>query len=349
MNISKIQREIWRVLLQAVSFYPFLFTERFCGRVKLKWNMLQYKEGKNLPRQEAFSEVPGVAALDLSLTSGFGEAVHPNVIYIPGGFRGKWRYLMTITPFPKGIVYFENPEFLVSHDGINWMIPTGGKSPLVNPPTDWIGYNSDPVLCHTDDILYLLYREVRDQANKVVTSIFIRSTKDGIAWNPPINVCTKKTDRDNAACLMSPSIQLINGMYHIWYVEKYKNQLIIRHTKCSDLSACRYEGEIVELAEMPDNLAVWHIEVVPDNNRLIMALCARNKNDITVHSILFAESYDYGLKWRIFGEQIDPVTANGEKSLYKASLVQDENGWKLYYSCLDMGGHWFPVVRNIHL
>ena len=77
-----------------------------------------------------------------------------------------------------------------------------------------------------------------------------------------------------------------------------------------------------------------------------MALCARNGDGR--HSILFAESRDLGINWRIIeGKRLDPIRESGEDSLYKAALIKDEEHscWKLYYSYKDLEGHWYTVAE----
>ena len=146
MRESKLVRESLRILLQATSKCPCLFTDKFCRRVKRKWNLIQFEELQKIPHVSPVNRHDVVHA-DLTCTSGDGETVHPSVLYFPNGWGiGNWKYLMAVTPFPNGIVYFENPEFVVSNDGISWSLPSqNAPSPVVPPPSEWTGYNSDPI------------------------------------------------------------------------------------------------------------------------------------------------------------------------------------------------------------
>lgn len=48
------------------------------------WNSLQYEEGLAVAVPPRSCRC-GATLLDLSMTSGFGETVHPDVIYVPEG------------------------------------------------------------------------------------------------------------------------------------------------------------------------------------------------------------------------------------------------------------------------
>lgn len=346
MESSKIKRELTRLCLQVTTNFPYIFPASARGGVRKLWNRLQYEEGRIVAVQPRYCR-GGAELLDLSMTSGFGETVHPDVIYVPYGFgAGKWKYLMAVTPFPKAIVYFENPEFLVSNDGISWRLPPCGKSPLVPPPSDWVGYNSDPALFYEDGTVFLIYREVREEKGCLLISVKIMETCDGVAWSAPKALASLTNPADRAGALMSPAILKLHGKYYVWYVDEESGVYYIKRAECAGLSLIA-DGVKVELDGMPDGLTPWHIDVEEDNERLLMALCAKNRRG--KHSIIFAESRDLGMCWRIIeGKRLDPVRESGEDSLYKAALAKDEHhGWKLYYSFKDIEGHWYTVVEGL--
>lgn len=348
MEASKIKRELTRLCLQITTNFPHFFPASVRCGVKKRWNMLQYEEGQAVSARPRHCR-DGAALLDLSMTSGLGETVHPDVIYMPEGFgAGKWKYLMAVTPFPKAIVYFENPEFLVSGDGFSWLLPQGGKSPVVAPPSDWTGYNSDPALFYEDGTVFLIYREVREEKGCLMISVKVIETRDGVAWSTPKVLVSLKNPADMAGVLMSPSILKLRGKYYVWYVDEESGVYDIKRAECPELSSIA-DGIKVELNGMPDGLTPWHIDIEEDGERLLMALCA--KDDCGKHSIIFAESRDLGMCWRIIeGKRIDPIQEYGEDSLYKAALARDDgHGWKLYYSFKDIEGHWYTVAERLKI
>lgn len=353
MRESKLVRESLRILLQATSKCPCLFTDKFCRRVKRKWNLIQFEELQKIPHVSPVNRHDVVHA-DLTCTSGDGETVHPSVLYFPNGWGiGNWKYLMAVTPFPNGIVYFENPEFVVSNDGISWSLPSqNAPSPVVPPPSEWTGYNSDPNLCYDaeTETLFLFYREVRENRNSLTVTIFVKSTVDGILWSRPIPVKVVKTPSTIGTVLLSPSVLKLDDTAYIWYVEKTDGRYCMKRSECRSLSAIE-PSVVCKVVGIPEGLSLWHIEVKEDvDGRLVMSACVTD--ELTkIRSIIFAESCDNGLTWRVLPTKLDPEPNCRERSLYKASLIKEGGGcrWRLYYSYHDVDGHWFTAVRNVSL
>lgn len=352
MQNSKIFRELLRLILQITTKCPFMFTKTFTSRVKTAWNMLQYKEGLAV-NPVRHKDTRDFKYADLSYTSGRGETVHPSVLYFPRGFgTGKWKYLMTVTPFPMGITYFENPEFIVSDDGISWKLPDiRAHSPLVPPPSDWIGYNSDPVLFYDDGTqkLSMFYREVREEKDKLIISIYMISTEDGVEWSRPSVVYAQSTPKSMGGVLLSPAVLIIDGTNYVWYVEKNNERYILKRAQSPNFATLEKSVTCV-ISGMPDGFSLWHIDVKDGGYRLIMAACITD-DTTKVRSIVFAESFDCGASWHIFSDRLEPCHKYGQKSLYKASIIKEDNSdsWKLYYSYNDFNGHWFTVVRQVKL
>ena len=97
-------------------------------------------------------------------SDGSGEACHPSVADIPGGFGG-YRYWMANTPYPKNACKLENPELFASHDGLFWEVPSGVRNPLVPAPAgDNRHYHSDPCLLHDRHQLLLYFRSSDEES-----------------------------------------------------------------------------------------------------------------------------------------------------------------------------------------
>src|SRR5208337_5394840 len=83
--------------------------------------------------------------LNLATSEGSGQACHPDVVHIPGGFGAQnWTYWMACTPYPYAEYRYENPEIFASYDGLHWTIPNGLQNPLVQKPAGTMDHNSDP-------------------------------------------------------------------------------------------------------------------------------------------------------------------------------------------------------------
>ncbi len=349
MDASKFKRETTRLWMHITRALPLIFSSSVRGNAKRRWNRLQFVEGNSvaLAAPAKFCR-EGATLLDLSMTSGFGEAVHPSIIRVPDGFgAGGWNYCMSVTPFPKSIVVFENPEFLVSPDGLTWSLPPGGASPVVPAPSDWTGYNSDGALFFENGEIFMYYREVREGVKSLTVSLFVISTRDGVNWTQPVRLISEKTPTNRGGLLMSPSVLKLGGKYFMWYVDERTGGYKIYRSTLPDPQIF-VDGAEAEVAGLPENVSPWHVDVTRDGDRLLMALC------VTVapgcQSVLVAESFDGGLGWRILdGKGASPEKKWGETSLYKAALVKSDEGWKLYYSYQDIDGHWFTVVEGIEI
>lgn len=353
----KLKREALRLLKNAVRDYPGMFARNFREKTMESWNDWQRREEAG-QKHYRHCELPqlkdGLTLLDLDFLSGFGETVHPDVLYAPNGwFRAGWRYLMALTPLPHGAEYFENPEFIVSADGLDWHLPEGGRSPVVPAPGKWLGFNSDPSLMLVGDKLYLYYRDIREYAkNDVEVRVLLTTTSDGVNWTEPVSVISQHHDRKYPALLMSMSILDINGSYYMWYVSADHGEFRIFRRQSRDLYGWT-EPSITVISGLEANEYPWHLDVVKDNNdELLMVLCTSNSEHFRRKSLCFARSRDKGLSWNVGGPLLRPGWHGfGEASLYRAALVKNGAGgmWRLYYSGQDMDKHWRTVATDIEL
>ncbi|WP_455599991.1 hypothetical protein [Cloacibacillus sp.] len=354
----KIKREIIRLWMQMAVKYPNLIPAIFSKYIKMMWNDNQRRCAEKEYRTVNFDVKADdlkkdTQILDLSCTSGFGETVHPDVLFIPGGFgEFGWKYVMTLTPLPRGIEYFENPEFLVSHDGISWEIPCGGKSPLVDAPFDWVGYNSDPTLFYEDGIVHMIYRRTEYKGNGADVRLLVMHSSDGVCWSVPLVIMEEHYHRKDLAVLMSPTVVKLAGEYLMWYVQGSGGSFSVVRAQSKDLYQW-YGFMSSMLRGMPEGTEPWHLDVIKKGKEeLLMALCYQHVGNYKSNrGILFASSNDGGILWNISGKHLEPGESNFcKKSLYKASAVFAENGGLLlYYSGQDNLDHWLTVRREITL
>lgn len=294
-----------------------------------------------------------VCVLDLSFTSGYGQTVHPDVIYsLQGIIEPNVYYLMTLTGFPDSNDYFENPEFLVSKDGINWRLPQGGASPLIAPPSNWIGYHSDPCLLYDYERkeLFLFYRTVREERDATVLLSYIK-THDGIAWDSPVFFLEKKRQKNNASVLMSPTIHKIEGKYVMWFVdEDATGVLAIMRADSTDLKD--WHPPIPIDLKLDDGEDPWHIHVCVRVSKqgLVMSICCHNRSNPSSKKLRFATSDENGIEWTLCEEQIKPGDDGfGEVSLYRAAMVDFGGKQRLYYSGKGNDQRWFTVMKEIKI
>ena len=348
MSCYKFKREIFRLYMNILLCCP---VGKQCKTTVIKhWKKI-FCMTEAFDPSHPFHEIPKSVVskvLDLSCTSGFGQTVHPDVLYVGGWGSGGWKYVMTVTGFPYANDYYENPEFLVSNDGLEWSVPYGGKSPLVKYP-DYAGYcyNSDPALFYDDGQIHLFYREVLTAKTIVAVSIYHMCSKDGLTWEKPHKILSCES-KNGPAVLLSPSIMKIGASYFMWYVEKYGTKCTVCRIESKDLSS--WSSPVCTIIHDVKNPYPWHIDVVMDNDRLIMAFCSDSLPDGR-RSIFFAESRDYGSTWNVIGKVFMPEQYGfGGAELYKPSLCRDENdGWRLYYSANTKDGAWFTAMTFVTL
>ncbi len=103
--------------------------------------------------------------LSIPTYEGSGQTVHPSIIDFQNEYAkaqwGGYRFWMAITPYPQSNDAFENPSIFASHDGKNWVVPSGIENPLVSAPGGWEhGFHNDPDLIYNpdDDSLWLYFR-----------------------------------------------------------------------------------------------------------------------------------------------------------------------------------------------
>ncbi len=109
-------------------------------------------------------------------------AVHPDVVYFPGGFDG-YEYWMAYTPYPPESQ--ENPSVLRSHDGIHWT-DEGISNPVISQgePGGWnAGENADPDFLYVADLdKWFMVWAGQDPFGD--ERIGLAYSSDGTSWTP---------------------------------------------------------------------------------------------------------------------------------------------------------------------
>ena len=98
------------------------------------------------------SRAGATAPIELRILSVAGsyEMVEPDVVRVPGGFRG-FEYWMAVNPYPSGDDIEENASIYASHDGLAWETPAGLVNPVIPRPAGEVRHNSDPDLVYLED------------------------------------------------------------------------------------------------------------------------------------------------------------------------------------------------------
>lgn len=302
-----------------------------------------------------------LARLAIPTYEGSGQAVHPDVLHFPTGWRG-WEYWMAFTPYPHGDAEYENPSLVVSHDGIHWEVPEG----LVNPlrPTPLHGINSDPDLSWdaATDQLVLLYREVSGGYNRL-RSI---TSPDGIRWSEPRLLLEGKNHH-----LVSPTAAPRPGRdTFLWFVDageaascskritrvsSIRNSASVREALHPARPAAGWRGYRFSDLVQPGSM-IWHLDViwVPERREYWAVYPAWPGTTCRNEELFFARSRD-GISWRTYRV---PFIRRGDASwtggrLYRTSVLYlaARNAIRFYVSAAEAGPgtDWHIGMVEYHL
>jgi hypothetical protein len=277
---------------------------------------------------------------------GMGQTVHPDVLFIPGGFGPEgWPYWMAVTPYPNGNDAYENPSILVSRDGLRWTVPQGLKNPLVNRPQYSRAHNSDPEIVLVDDTLYLYFRESFKHLSTPEHRLYLMKSTDGIKWSAPVEVMVSRL---TAADLMSPAVLYDGKQFTMWFVNY--PQLKVAYSQdgvtWSIPQDCVVQG-------LDSDRFPWHLDVVRGEDRLESLFMSSTGSGGTGSRMHYAYSFDEGKTWQV-APLMRELTESFEASMqYRGTLLprsDDPYFYDLWYSARSAYGTWrvayMQVVRR---
>lgn len=269
--------------------------------------------------------------LNLATSDGSGQACHPDVAHIPGGFGARnWTYWMSCTPYPYADYTLENPEIFASFDGLNWDIPDGLQNPLVQKPRNALDHNSDPDLFFHNNELWLFYRETLRSQSPAESRIYLMRSSDGIGWSVPIEVLRETTGTQ----LLSPSLLHDGSCFRMWTVELRAGELQLMRRRSTDGISWTELPEAAQITGLENGRQPWHIDVIKEKNGLSAVMVSCTKFGGTGSRIHFAHSED-GLSWFAEGFILDQVYEFEANLQYRASLCKADDrsqDYELWYS-----------------
>jgi len=296
------------------------------------------------------AETPN-AAVPLHMLNYLGniENIHPKVLYFADGWRGH-RYWMAYTPYPLGAVDAENPCVAVSDDGYEWDAPAGVVNPLAGTPGQ--GYNSDTHLLYdaAEDRLEVWWRPV-DSSGPRIRDAFMRVVSyDGVTWSEPQTVLEYG---DPGKCRLSPAVAIVGGRYYMVYSNCY--QLLSMWGDRTAGGGIEWEEpHVLPLDTTDHHLSFWHHDfIVDDDGTVEMVICAfaprdggsSNAADLYYVTYNIATPDDISVPEMIVPRSADPAAIDS-RSIYRSSIVRDDDGYRIYYSCIDRDWHRYMSVTE---
>lgn len=250
---------------------------------------------------------------------------HPSVLC----FNEKWhgyKYWTAITPFPQLDNQYENPHIFCSDDGVHWKEPVGLHNPIEPCPRH--GYNSDPNLMYSDNILYCYWRSNGIDSGR---ALYVKKSKDGVHWFGKRLVCEwPLKDID----VIAPSVVADGNLYYCYGIctgethpGSYFNTISIRRM-ISDNPEHGFKpvrGKDYTLINIPGRpwgpyQEPWHLEVQRVANLWLMLVTTTNLGKYGTGGRLFlGYSFD-GVNFNFANKPIGIFTGSTYKSSFHPSL-----------------------------
>lgn len=118
-----------------------------------------------------------------------GQVVHPDVVYVEGGWNG-YEYWCVYTPNTMVTSQYENPYIAASHDGKTWVEPQGIKNPIEPEPVNTNLHNCDADMVYNEEMdAMMAYWNWANDNNwsqaPLGAEVRVRISYDGIHWGVP--------------------------------------------------------------------------------------------------------------------------------------------------------------------
>jgi len=279
------------------------------------------------------SPVNAACSLSVPTPDGSGQAVHPDVVYVPDGHLG-YAYWMACTPYPFGIDTEENPIIRVSHDGIDWIPFPGAPDPLVSKPGRAGWHHADTDLVLHNGSLHVFY--ISTATEGAGTTFSVISSTDGCRWTEPCEIYS-------AAWGVSPAVVVDDrGHWDMWYIyldtlDPHAESQLLRRAGESPL---RF-GDVVACTLEIEGHRVWHIDVVAVGAGFEALVTAFPRNaDPSVSRLFHAYSPD-GLDWRL--SRVRPLLSRSSfgwdnRMIYRSTFIKRGDGtYRIWYSACSWG------------
>ncbi len=273
---------------------------------------------------------------------GSNQAVHPKVLYFNKGWNG-YKYWMGITPYPYGNDDFENPQTLVSNDGINFQFLNKNNKPLFIPEdVARGGHYSDIHLCFSNNYLEVYFRynpgnKNGNGPNNYESKVYVTRSLDGVNWTDKQLILDKDTLGGNYDYL-SPIINYEDGRYKVWF-SNYDGNLYYTETtdweNFSKVLKCNFES-------ISKSFKIWHQDLIKTDVGYEIVINGYFAREFNKQNLYYSTSRD--------GINFDPLkkimscstnrNAFDNGTLYRSCMLKIEDKYYLYYSAMDTKKHW---------
>lgn len=286
---------------------------------------------------------------------GSGQAVEPQVLYIPKGWNG-YQYWMTAAPYAGANDNLENASIWASNDlpgaSQHWIVPPGVSNPVIGVPPLETANADQSLFLDSDGTMYLYY----DQRKGHLQTEHVISSKDGWMTKTAPKPVTVSDTRLRAALVSTLLADPQTGKYAMWRTYLTSHPITAQFVRMSldsptgpvrSTVRCRVTG-------IPQGQEIWEQNMVAAPNGQIYALVtlANYGTNGTGTSLHFMSSSDEGYTWTLDPRPAIPLGAPGswdDRQIYRgciqptaATLAGTDNHYDIWYSAANQ-----PLVWHI--
>ncbi|MBN1427861.1 MAG: hypothetical protein JXB07_05705 [Anaerolineae bacterium] len=285
--------------------------------------------------------------LSIPTYEGSGQAVHPDVVYVPGGWKG-YKYWMVMVPYPYSNGIYENPSIVASNDNQTWKAVT--NNPIVPNPDPGKYVQSDPDILLVNNIMYVYFRRnTKISGSSETTTLYRICSTNGVDWgyNPanPINpeycaLTATSIKNVNSRTFASPSVIYKNGKYHLFSVDTTdKKQVHYRYSPSGD--GLNWYGD--QTVSLTLDYA-WHLDVVPYQNHYLMLINNYDLSSDPAYSTLYYFHSENMKTWTYGGAVLKKsgnANAWDSQNIYRSSFViEPRSNGKTYFRV------WYSAFKD---
>ncbi len=277
---------------------------------------------------------------------GSGQAVHPDIVYFPHGWRG-WEYWLAVTPYPRiptptphDDPSKENPSILVSHDGVAWQEPPGITNPIALPQTSYLA-DGDLFYDRAADELWVYY--VNQKVNRQ-TCVICKTSADGVHWGAQTEEPGQRLFTVPDYELLSPAVAQVGATCWMWAVNTGQVGCHAPATKIEYRTSAdgAHWSAPADAACVQPGYCPWHVDVihVPAKNEFWMLLSAFPQGLSCHDTVLFFARSSDGIHWITYDRAALPAgtgSAWDHVQVYRATLLYDARTdlLRVWYSAND--------------
>lgn len=281
----------------------------------------------------AWSASPAETPMVVPTPDGSGQATHPSVIDVPGGWNGH-RYWMAYTPYTYADNATEDPCVAWSDYGTAWT-QVQSAFPLDDAPGG-AEYNSDTNAVLHNGTLYVTWRNVSSAG----TVFYLRTSTDGTTWTP------RQLLWDSGMSAFSQSLVKTATGWRLWFVGGGLGNRRLAYIETTATEPTSGWGAATfATTPLPAGREPWHVEVHLLGGRWWGLLTDTNRGQNGVECEVRLMQSDDGITWDVSPTQLIPRLGHSHDVLYKSAATFTGDSKRptisLWYSGLSADKGWW--------